>query len=71
MINLIKSKKRGAERLRKRHLTAKEIRIDGNPLPPGVYGGEDAPAGVNKTYAAHFSGTGTIRVAGAFMLMIR
>ena len=51
--------------------TVKELRIDGNSLPPGTYGGADAPEGVNKTYAAHFSGNGTMHVSGAFMLIVK
>lgn len=51
--------------------TVKELRIDGDSLPPGTYGGADAPEGVNKTYAAHFSGNGTMHVPGLFMLIVR
>lgn len=51
--------------------TVKELRIDGDSLPPGTYGGADAPEGVNKTYAAHFSGNGTMHVSGAFMLIVK
>ena len=35
--------------------------VDGNPVPPGLYGSADAP-GVDTTYAAHFAGTGVVRV---------
>ena len=51
--------------------TVKELRIDGNSLPPGTYGGADAPEGVDKTYATHFSGDGTMHVSGAFWLIVR
>ena len=51
--------------------TVKELRVDGDSLPPGTYGGADAPEGVNKTYAAHFSGNGTMHVPGSFMLIVR
>lgn len=47
--------------------TAQKVKyawIDGVKLDPGTYGGADAPEGVNKTYAAHFSGTGTLSVVG-------
>ena len=37
----------------------------------GIYGGADAPAGVDKTYAAHFAGDGTVRVSGGMMILLR
>ena len=47
--------------------------IDGVKLDAGTYGGNDAPGGVDKTYAAHFSGTGTLVVTGdaGFMILYK
>ena len=39
-------------------------------LPPGIYGGNDAPALANKEYAAHFSGSGTIKVGVDGMIIL-
>ena len=48
------------------------LRVDGKPVPAGVYGGADAPAAADKRYAAHFSGAGMLRVAFAgFTMAIR
>ena len=45
--------------------------VDGAPVPPGLYGSADAP-GVDTTYAAHFTGTGVVRVGSpGAMLIIR
>ena len=50
----------------------KYARIGSDELEPGRYGGSEAPDGVNKTYAAHFAGTGTLYVKGAgFVLVVR
>jgi autotransporter-associated beta strand protein len=50
----------------------RELRVDGRPAPAGVYGGADAPAAADRRYAAHFSGSGMLRVAfGGFTMTIR
>ena len=36
--------------------------IGDTELPPGIYGGSDAPESANKEYAEHFSGSGTLVV---------
>ena len=48
----------------------KEMYVDGEQVLPGIYGGADAPEGVNKTYADHFSGEGTIRVSGGGLVLM-
>lgn len=46
--------------------------VDGNPVPTGTYGGANAPEGTDKTYAAHFSGSGTVRVGDVgFMMTVK
>ena len=47
--------------------------VGSTKLSPGRYGGVDAPDGVNKTYAKHFAGTGTLYVKGEnrFVLTVR
>ena len=49
----------------------RELHVDGVRVPRGVYGGVDAPSDVDKTYAQHFDGAGTIRVFCAMTVVLR
>ena len=49
----------------------REFHVDGVRVPRGVYGGVDAPASANKTYARHFDGAGTIRVFCSMTIVLR
>ena len=49
----------------------RELHIDGVNITRGTYGGVDAPDGVNKTYAAHFDGAGTLCVFRGWTIVLR
>ena len=49
----------------------RELHVDGVRVPRGVYGGVDAPSNVDKTYAQHIDGAGTIRVFCAMTVVLR
>jgi hypothetical protein len=50
--------------------TVYDLYVDGVKVPGGMYGGTDAPDGVNKTYAKHFTGKGVLRVVRHGMMKI-
>ena len=50
--------------------TVYDLYVDGVKVPGGMYGGADAPDGVNKTYAGHFAGAGVLRVVRHGMMTI-
>lgn len=50
--------------------TCKFLTFDGVVVPAGDYGGADAPARCDKTYAAHFAGKGVLRARGGAGLVL-
>lgn len=50
--------------------TCKFLTIDGVVVPAGDYGGADASARCDKTYAAHFAGKGVLRARGGAGLVL-